>query len=108
MERLIAVITFLSTVSCANWDTADKIMFSTSVALNAVDCLQTNTAIQNGREEGAMPIRTVAGATPTTNQIAAYAVTVNTLKYFIANALPGNYRKARERIPTFTEFKNAH
>ena len=69
-------------------------MFGTSVALNAVDCLQTDTAIKEGREEGAMPIRIVAGGTPTTNQIAAYAITANTLKYFIADVLPGNYRKA--------------
>jgi len=93
MKKILIIISISALASCAGWDTADKILFTTSVALNTIDCIQTDSAIKQGREEGAMPIRMIAGGTPSTGQIATYGVTINIMKYFIADALPGGYRK---------------
>ena len=94
LKDITIIFTIVSVITgCAGWDTADKILFTTSVGLQTIDTMQTITAIKAGTEEAPTPVGTMFGSHPTSSQLVGYSLITTSMKYIIADWLSPEHRK---------------
>lgn len=72
-----------------DWDRVDKALFTSLTALAFVDMQQTNYIMNNDNYKELNPVINTLGK----DMVVPYFVGSMVLSYFIADALPGKYRK---------------
>ena len=110
---LIAIIFFFIGTANANqdkWDTTDKMLSGTALALTMIDMGQTVSIAKDCRNNGAHYYETnnLLGKCPSVGRVREYFVSSILLSGVIADMLPSKYRKDFLAASAAIEFKAAY
>lgn len=88
MKRLLILAAAVAVTSCATWSTTDKVLGTTSVALDVQDYKQTKAIIAQGGHEDNPITKGVIGEHPSDGKLFAYKFSGAAFKLWAADSFP--------------------